>query len=123
MFVRLHACARGQTDAPRPRSDEDDGEHPVVARPPAPCGRTLDNCTAQAVCAIAEGEEEVDDEVAVQIKDKAPADRDSDSDDSDSDQSDGGNQNEDQEIADTMLLKPVFVNREDRAILEPSLQL
>lgn len=64
-----------------------------------------------------------DDEVVVRIKDKAPADRDSDSEDSDSDQSDGCNQNENQEIADTMLLKPVFVNREDRAILEPSLQL
>ena len=60
-----------------------------------------------------------DDEIV--IKDRAPADKDSDSDDSDSDQASDGAENE--EIADTMLLKPVFVNREDRAILEPSLQL
>ena len=64
--------------------------------------------------------ENEDDEMVVQIKDKAPADKDSDSDDSDSDQA---GENVESEIVDTMLLQPVFVNREDRAILEPSLQL
>ena len=62
-----------------------------------------------------------DDEMVVEIRDKAYAVKDSNSDGSDSEDSADDGQMLQSEIIDPMLLKPVFVNREDRAILEPSI--
>ena len=63
-----------------------------------------------------------DDEMVVEIRDKAYAVKDSNSDGSGSEDSADDGQMIQSEIIDPMLLKPVFVNREDRAILDPSIQ-